>query len=275
VQLSCLYVRSNNKGGDTMKKIVLILFLILTVTGCGSNLQSASGKLETLTHDFEQDGLALKANIKIGKDIKVDASLTNNSGEIIIYNGRCGIPFGIFVRKEDAHSHLIASNEKEVSCEDIFDPNDLREMKPNESFTKKITFKRKVGLTNERTVSALSGTYEVNFFFQMHDKGRFFSSFPIELVNDREPEIMTVDQARAVAKENEEVMEWFSEREGANMPIESNDSILSDGMWTVSFHAIHNAGADRIIINMDAKSGHIKGIHYQELSKDVLKALSK
>ncbi|XEC94056.1 hypothetical protein AB6A23_22360 [Paenibacillus tarimensis] len=262
-----------------MKKFVLILFLILIVTGCGSNLQSASGELETLTHDFKQNGLALKANIKLGKYIKVNASITNNSGETIIYNGRCGIPFRISVKKEDAHSHLIPRDEEEVGCDDIFDPNDLREMEPNETFEKEITFKREVSLTNGRTVSALSGMYEVSFSFQMHGNERFFSSLPLELMMDKEPEIMTVDQAKALAKENKEVMKWFDEYEKEDTSIESEDAILSDGMWTVMFHAIHKDkdkdGADRIIINMDAKSGDIKAIHYEELSKEVLEFLKK
>lgn len=73
-----------------MKKFVLILFFILTVTGCGANRQSAYGEQETLTYDYNQNGLAIKANIKVGKNIKVDASITNNSGKTIIYNGRCG-----------------------------------------------------------------------------------------------------------------------------------------------------------------------------------------
>ncbi|WP_066224206.1 hypothetical protein [Metabacillus fastidiosus] len=254
-----------------MKKFVLILILILSA--CGTNQQSASGDLETFTHDFEQNGLALKATIKIGKDIKVDASITNTSRETIIYNGRCGIPFGISVKKEDANSYLVTGNEQEESCDDIFDPNDLREMKPNETFEKEITFKRKVSLTNERTVNALSGMYEMSFSFQTHDNERFFSSLPLELMNDEEPEIMTVDQAKEMAKENKEVMKWFDEHEKENMSIESKDAILSEGMWTVVFHAIHKDGADRIIINMNAKSGNIKAIHYEELGKDVLEFL--
>lgn len=260
-----------------MKKFVLILFLILTVTGCGSNVQSAYGELETLTHDFHQNGLAIKANIKVGKNIKVDASITNNSGETIIYNGRCGIPFSISVKKEDAHSYLIARDEKEVGCDDIFDPNDLREMEPNETFEKEITFKREVSLTNGHTVSALSGMYEVSFSFQMHDNERVFSSLSLELMMDKEPEIMTVDHAKEFAKENIEVMKWFDEHEKEDMSIESEEAILSDGMWTVMFHAIHKDkdGVDRIIINMDAKSGDIKGIHYEEVSKEVLEMLDK
>lgn len=250
-----------------------MLILILILSACGTNQQSASGDLETFTYDFEQNGLALKATIKIGKDIKVDASITNTSRETIIYNGRCGIPFGISVKKEDANSYLVMDNVQEESCEDIFDPNDLREMKPNETFEKEITFKRKVSLMNERIVNALSGMYEMSFSFQTHDNERFFSSLPLELMNDKEPEIMTVDQAKEMAKENKEVMKWFDEHEKENMSIESEDAILSEGMWTVAFHAIHKDGADRIIINMNAKSGNIKAIHYEKLGKDVLEFL--
>jgi hypothetical protein len=260
-----------------MKKIVLILFLMITVTGCGANMQSASGELKTLTHEDNQDGLAIKATIKIGKNIKVDASITNSSGETIIYNGRCGIPFNISMKKEDAYSHLITRDEKEVGCDDVFGPNDLREMEPNETFEKEITFKREVSLTNGRTVRALSGIYEVSFTFQRHEKERIFSSLPLELMMDKEPEILTVDQAKEFAKENIEVMKWFDEHEKEDMSIESEDAILSDGMWTVMFHAIHKDkdSVDRIIINMDAKSGDIKGIHYEEVSKEVLEMLNK
>jgi hypothetical protein len=183
----------------------------------------------------------------------------------------------ISVKKEDAHSNLVARGEKEAGCDSMFDPNDLREMKPNETFEKEITFKRVVSITNSRTVSALSGMYEVHFSFQMHENDRFFSLFPFELKMDNDPEIMTVDQAKAMLKENKEVMEWFDEHEKEDMSIESEDPILSDGMWIVMFHAIHKDkhGVDRIIINMDAKSGDIKGIHYEELGKEVLEFLEK
>lgn len=261
-----------------MKKIVMILFLIIMLTGCGSNLRSSSGKLITLTHDFEQNGLALNAKITIGKNVKVDASITNNSGETIVYNGRCGIPFMISVKKEDAYSHLVASGEKEVVCDDVFDPNDLKEMEPNETFEKEITFKREVRLSNGRSVNALSGMYDVYFSFQMQDKERFLSTLPLELVMDKVSEIMTVDQAKAKAKENKEVMEWFGKHEKDNMSIESEDAILSDGMWTVMFHSFHkdkDDRLDRIIINMDARSGDIKGIHYEELGKEALEYLDK
>ena len=89
---------------------------------------------------------------------------------------------------------------------------------------------------------------------------------------DKKPEIMTVDQAKASVKENKEVLKWFDEHEKEDMFIGSEDAILSDGMWSIAFHAIHKRkdGADRIIINMDAKFGDIKGIHYEELSKKFL-----
>jgi hypothetical protein len=260
--------------GDDMKKLVLILSLLF-VSACGTNQQSASDDIKMLTHDFEQNGLALQATIKMGKDIKVDASITNTSGETIIYNGRCGIPFGISVKKDDAHSHLVTRNGWEESCEDIFNPDDLREMKPNETFEKQIAFKREVSLTNQRTVSALSGVYEVSFSFQMHDNERFLSSLPIELTNDKEPEILTVDQAKETAKENEKVKKWFKKHEKEGMSIESEDATLSEGMWTVAFHAIHRDGADRIIINMNAKSGKIEAVHHEELGEDVLEFLKE
>ncbi|MED4462553.1 hypothetical protein [Metabacillus fastidiosus] len=254
-----------------MEKFALILILILSA--CGTTQQSTSGDLKTFTHEFEQNGLALKATIEVGKDIKVDAFITNTSKETIIYNERCGIPFGIWVKKEDASSYLVTDNTLEESCEDIFNPDDLREMKPNETFEKEITFKRKVRLTNERTVNALSGMYEMSFSFQPHDNERFLSSLPLELMNDKEPEIMAVDQAKEMAKKNKEVMKWFDEHEKENISIESEDAILSEGMWTVAFHAIHKDRVDRIIINMNAKSGNIKDIHYEKLGKDILEFL--
>ena len=72
-------------------------------------------------------------------------------------------------------------------------------------------------------------------------------------------------------------MKWFDEHEKEDMSIESEDAILSDGMWTVMFHAIHKDkdSVDRIIINMDAKTGDIKGIQYEEVSKEVLEMLNK
>ncbi|WP_435170710.1 hypothetical protein [Paenibacillus glycanilyticus] len=260
-----------------MKKIVMFLFLLIMLTGCGSKSQSVPGNLITLTHDFEQNGLVLNAKITINKNIKVVASITNNSGETIVYNDRCSIPFKIFVQKEDAYSLLIAIGEKEVVCVDIFDPNDLKEMEPNETLEKEITFKREVRLSNGQSVSALSGMYDVYFSFQMHGKERFLSTLPLELVMDKVSEILTVDQAKAKAKENKEVMEWIEEHEKENMSIESEDAILSEGMWTVMFHSFHKEKddrLDRIIINMDARSGDIKGIHYEELSKEALEYLN-
>lgn len=260
-----------------MKKImvILLLFLILFVSGCGMNQESASGDLETLTYDFEQNGLALNTTIKIGKDIKVDASITNKSEETIMYNGRCGIPFEITVKKEDADSYLVTRNNIENSCEAIFDPDDLRELKANETIEKEITFKREVSLTSNRTVSALSGVYEMSFSFQMHENEGFLSSLPIELMSEKEPEIMTVEQAKNMAKEDVEVKKWLHEHKKEGRSIESEDAILSDGMWTVAFHAIHQDGADRIIINMNAESGKIKGIHFEELGGEVVEFLNE
>ncbi|HZH63175.1 MAG TPA: hypothetical protein VEY70_27220 [Metabacillus sp.] len=259
-----------------MKKLViLLLFLILFVSACGTNQEPASGDLQTLTYDFEQNRLALKSRIKIGEEIKVAASITNKSGDTILYNGRCGIPFRISVKKEDADSYLVTRNKNEIGCEGIFDPDDLRELKPNETIEKEITFKREVSITNNRTVSALSGMYEMSFSFQLHENEGFLSSLPIELKNEKEPEIMTVEQAKNTAKENEEVKKWFKEHDNKGLSIESEDAILSDGMWTVAFHAIHQDGADRIIINMNAQSGKIKGIHYEELGEEVVEFLNK
>ncbi|WP_163539568.1 hypothetical protein [Gracilibacillus sp. YIM 98692] len=255
-----------------MKKLlvlILLFFLMLIFSACEAN-QLVAPDQETLTHDVEQNGLALQATIKVGKDINVDASITNTSSETIIYNGRCGIPFRISVQKEDAHANLVPRNRKGGGCTDVFDPDDLREMKPNETFDKKITFKREVSLTNKRTVPALNGEYKVFFSFEMHEKERFLSSLPIKLTNNKETEIMTVDQAKKMAKTNKEVKRWFDEHEKQDMPIESEDAILSEGMWTVAFHAIYQDGANRIVINMNAETGEVKAIHYEEVGKDVL-----
>jgi len=258
-----------------MKKIMLILALTLIVAGC--ELRQASADQQTITHDYEQDGLALKATITIAKNIIVDASITNDSGKTIIYNERCGVPFSISVKKGDAQTHLAARGEKLIACDSMFDPNDLREMKPGQTFEKEVTFKRELRLTNGRTVSALSGVYEVNFAFQPHENKRFYSSLPIELTMDNNPEIMTVDQAKSKAKANKEVSEWFEKREKGDMLIKSEEPILSDDMWTVMFHAIHEDrdSADRIVINMDATSGEVKAVHYEELNKEVLEMLVK
>ncbi|WP_409250617.1 hypothetical protein V1502_10575 [Bacillus sp. SCS-153A] len=106
-----------------MNKAVIVLCLLLFFTGCET---WDYGEPESLTHSFEEKGLILQSSIKIAKDIKVEASLTNTSEEDIIYNGRCGIPFNIFVKKEDATAALTSGyNLISTGCDDVFDPEDL------------------------------------------------------------------------------------------------------------------------------------------------------
>ncbi|PZD97158.1 hypothetical protein DNH61_04525 [Paenibacillus sambharensis] len=254
-----------------MYKWIGILCLLAIAAGCGSYPTSSGGQ-ETLTYEDEQEGLALTAHIKVANDITVDASITNISGKTLVYNGRCGIPFGIFIKMADAHSHLVTHDNKEMSCEDIFDPGDLRNLEPNETIDKEVTFQRKIALTNNRLIGAFSGLYEVSFTFQMHGGQRFQSSLPIELNHNKEPDIMTVDEAKSAAQANNEVANWFLEQEKDEMTIKSEDAILSDGVWAVMFHAYREDRelAARIIINMDAKSGTIKVIHYEEVDKKYL-----
>jgi len=257
-----------------MKKLVVILF-ILFISGCNIKEPSSSSDTQVLTHDVEQDGIALQATIEMEKEININASITNTSNETIVYNDRCGIPFSISIKKDDAHIYLNSSNGEEMNCESVLDPKDLKKMEPNETFEKQVTFKREINLTDHRTVHALSGMYEVSFSFQKHDNDSFISLFPIELNSNNDPEILTVEQASERAKEKEEVKKWFEEHEGEGMNIESEDSILTDGMWTVIFRAIHKDGADRIIINMDAKSGEFGEIHYDKVGLETLKLLKK
>ncbi|MRH41695.1 hypothetical protein GH741_03290 [Aquibacillus halophilus] len=84
----------------------------------------------------------------------------------------------------------------EEGCVDVFDPNDLKEMKPEETFEKEISFKLEVELTNQETANALNGMLEVSFSFQLHDNGRFSSSLLVDLINGKETEILSMDQAK-------------------------------------------------------------------------------
>ncbi|PGT82760.1 MULTISPECIES: hypothetical protein [Bacillaceae] len=256
-----------------MKKLAAVL-LVLLISACSIN-EPSSSNTQVLTHEFEENGIALEATIEVDKEIKLNASITNTSKESIIYNGRCGIPFMIFIKKEDAHLYLVRSNGDEVNCESVFDPKDLKKMEPNETFEKQVTFKREVNFTNQSTVQALNGMYEVSFSFQKHENEPFVSLIPLELNNDQEPEIFTVEQAKERAKEKEEVKKWFEEHQGEGMSIESEDSILNDGMWTVIFRAVHKDGADRIIINLDAKSGEFGEVHYENIGLETLKLLNE
>ncbi|KGX90159.1 hypothetical protein [Pontibacillus marinus] len=256
-----------------MKRFIWLGMLsLLIMSACGTtNEKVASVNLETIKHEVEKNGLSLEATIKKGSNIHVEASLTNVSGETIVYNGRCGVPFWISIQKENAHAHLIAPNSERNGCEDIFDPDDLRDMKPGESFEIDKTFAKKVNLDQNKTVNALSGKYEVSFSFEMHKKDTFSSMFPIELKNENEPEILTVEQAIQTAKEDGEVKEWIEGHKAKGVSVESEDAILSMGMWSVGFHAIYEDKAYRIIINMNAKSGDIQDINYEELGESVIR----
>lgn len=256
-----------------MKKLAVILF-ILIISGCDIKEPSSSSDTQVLTHDVEQNGIALQATIEMEKEININASITNTSKEAIVYNDRCGIPFSISIKKDDAHIYL-NSNGEEMNCESVLDPKDLKKMEPNETFEKQVTFKREINLTDQSTVQALGGMYEVSFSFQKHDNDSFISLFPIELDTDKDPEILTVEQARDRAKEKDEVKKWFEEHEGEGMIIESEESILNDGIWTVIFRAIHKDGADRIIINIDAKSGEFREVHYDKVGLETLKLLNE
>lgn len=67
----------------------------------------------------------------------------------------------------------------------------------------------------------------------------------------------------------------MKDHEQKDMSIGSEDAILSSGIWTVAFHAIHESGADRIVINMDAKTGKVKAVHYDNLPKEAVEDFLK
>ncbi|WP_421378005.1 hypothetical protein ACOJQI_11895 [Bacillus salacetis] len=250
-----------------MKKALLCLVLFLSA--CGTVSQPRNGDTESLTHTFEKNGLSLKAEIHIGKKIKVDAAITNISGENIIYNGRCGVPFGINVKKGDADSYLVSDNDSNnAACDDMFDPADLRELDPDETLKKEVAFKRKVKVSDNQTAEAFSGKYEVTFSFELHERESFETSIPIKLSNAEKPDILTMEQARETAKVNSEVKEWFAHYEQEGITVKPEEAMLSSGMWTVAFYAVEQSEAvKRIVINLDAESGKLKGIHQQNLGK--------
>jgi hypothetical protein len=248
-----------------MKKALLCLVLFLSACGTGS--QPMNSDKESLTHTFEKNGLSLKAEIDIGEKIKVDAAITNTSGENIIYNGRCGVPFGIYVKKKDADSYLVSDNEI-TACDDMFDSADLRELNPNETLKKEVTFKRKVRVSDNQTAAAFRGKYEVTFSFELHEEASFNTSIPIKLSNAEIPDILTMEQAREAAKESTSVKEWFAHYEKDGIAVKPEEAMLSSGMWTVAFYAVEQSQeVKRLVINMDAESGEIKGIHEQNLGK--------
>jgi hypothetical protein len=199
----------------------------------------------------------------------VDGAITNTSGENIIYNGGCGVPFGIYVKKEDADSYLVSDTESNnAACDDIFDPADLRELNPMETLKKEVTFERKVRVSDNKTAEAFSGKYEVTFSFELHEGESFETSIPIKLTNTEKPVILTMERARETAKENSEVKEWFAHYEQEGITVKLEEAIISSGMWTVAFYAVEQSQeVKRLVINMDAESGEIKGIHEQNLGK--------
>ncbi|WP_409250618.1 hypothetical protein V1502_10580 [Bacillus sp. SCS-153A] len=146
-------------------------------------------------------------------------------------------------------------------------------MKPNETLKKEITFNRKIRLSKNDTVNALDGMYEVTYSFELHDEGAFLASVPVELKNNKQTDILTINKAREMAKENKEVKEWFTKQEDKNLSVESEEAILSQGMWTVAFHSVYKESVKRIVINMDAETGDIKAVHHEDLGKDALKFL--
>lgn len=239
------------------------MLLLLATSACGQGQLSSVDQTEdeTLVHEYEEKGLALTATATIGEDIEVKAVITNISEEPIVYNDGCGGSLSLYAEKEDVRADLITSEGAKV-CNAIFDPDDLREMQPNETIEKEVVIKRQLRLSNSEVVDALSGAYKINIYFQLHEQEPFHTVMPFELLSDEEPDILTVAQAEEMAMKSEEVQSWFQEQEDEGLSIESEDPILGGGMWTVMFRTKPN-GAERIVINMDAKSGEIEAVHVE------------
>ncbi|KAB8129164.1 hypothetical protein F9U64_15370 [Gracilibacillus oryzae] len=251
-----------------MKKFLTILGIMLFLTACGTSENTpAIDQEEAYQFHHQEDGMELTAEITVGETIKVSAALENVSDQPIIYNGRCGIPFQIFVQMNGSNATL--QNKKQTApkeCTDIFDPNDLEEFAAGETIEKNVSYIRKFSLHGEN-LQAHNGEYKIHFFFHSHDGDNITADYPFTLINQDEPDILTIEQAKAMALEYEKTAEWYEKQQEKGLTIKAEEAILSSSGWHLPFQAMDDTFVHRVIVGVNYESGKIVDYHTEKIER--------
>ncbi|MGM8216443.1 hypothetical protein ACLIA0_12810 [Bacillaceae bacterium W0354] len=249
-----------------MKRTIFIFVILALLTACGTKENQTatfSGDTSVIEHTYGDIGLALSAKVTVDQDIKVEATLKNVSGKTIVYNGRCGVPFHIFMRMQNSHAYL-SHDQELIECEDIFDPNDLENFKAGDTFEKTVVFKREFALSNNKKTPAHTGDYAIEFSFTTNGDGHFFTEAPVYLKHDSEPHILTQEQAKQKTLTDSKVKKWHDQWKEKGIEIKTEKSLLSDGSWHICYHAIDHKMVNRIIVAVDYNTGEVKRVHTEE-----------
>ncbi|MFC4402928.1 hypothetical protein [Gracilibacillus xinjiangensis] len=255
-----------------MRRILPTIGIFLFLTGCGTTENSPAVGVEEpvqMQLNHKENGMKLSAEITVGESIHVDAVLENTSDQTILYNGRCGIPFRIFVEMDGSNAAL-NSNIESTACEDIFDPNDLEEFRAGETIERAVTFAREFtfpGVNKENHSTAHNGDYKVYFSFQPHNVDQITAQYPITLLDNAEPDMITIEEAKALALEDEKVTHWYQEQQQAGLKVEAEEAILSTGSWHLPFYAKGEEIVYRIVVAIDFRSGNITDFNVDEIDR--------
>lgn len=195
-------------------------------------------------------------------ELNIQVEVKNISDEMLSYYGYCGIPINIFHEKDDKTVWLKTKGE-EQGCPDIYDPNAVKEFKPNEILQKEMTFYPLVSFSNSEVTDAPEGMYHFLISFQTEEGNKVEVNKTIE-VADTNPSIITVDEAIDRAKSHPKVINWIQENESVG--IVEEEHFLSDTMWVIMFHTSNyridslEPIGDRLVVHVDAKNGDILNV---------------
>ncbi|MRG84993.1 hypothetical protein [Salinibacillus xinjiangensis] len=214
-----------------------------------------------------QNGLQLTAQfsdveLQPGDRLKVEATLKNESGQTLHYNGRCGIPFVISGAAKDGSVHLI-NNSKAESCQDIYDPNDIEEFRPGEKFTITSAFEPRVRINQSTETDAPEGEYEISLSFQTEEGENLYIKESV-MVQGTAPDIISKKDAVSAAKGHAEVKGWLTENE--DIGVVEEDHFIADNIWAVMFHtkdfSMDNPGltGKRLVVHVDSQSGEVVNV---------------
>jgi hypothetical protein len=250
--------------------VIVLIVIIFYVIVSNETVDKQTGSSQVPVSDtitITKNGLELKmelsdTTLSPGDELKVMASITNQTGKDLSYYGYCGIPITITASKNDQSVWLISNKEGEA-CPDIYDPSAVKPYKQNDTLHTEIIFYPKVMLDDNKKIDAFSGEYTLQLFFRTEEGNEISANVPIKVV-DANPEIISMNEAVEKSKSHHTVQEWMTENE--NIGIVEEKHFLSQNMWVIMFHTKDfqmdemNPSGKRIIVHVDAKSGEILNV---------------
>ncbi|WP_226529266.1 hypothetical protein [Metabacillus niabensis] len=224
---------------------------------------NVSRKVESQSVIYETDnnGLLLKTEISTSalepnKELIVKATIENISDKTLHYNGRCGNPIGISVFSSTEYLHLWSGEDIDIVCNDIYDPDDIVSLEPNEILSKEATYHPNIRIDQRNIIEAPEGDYNVIFSFMTEEKIQLDATYPIKVKNTDFP-LLPLEEAISIAKKDPRVMKWM---ETIDQQYVRGKPILSEGNWHIPFKS-QKSQYDRIIIAIDYQTGEVQDVN--------------